>query len=85
LKRALITSFETESTIFRSAIAKHYVKGMTAVRLDNEFYIAPSKVSVKDDSSVAVVNAGDEWKMKLYGETNLEQYHAVLKLAFSAP
>jgi hypothetical protein len=71
-----------------SATTKHYVEVMTSIGLVSEYCILPAKVTVKDDPMEIVTTehvSGDEWVQKLYGNSNLDKYPAVLKLAFNVP
>jgi hypothetical protein len=84
-----VTSFETAASVSCSATAKHYVEGMTSIGLDSEFSTLPAKVTVQDDNPMETVTtenvSGDEWVHKLYGNSNVDNYPAVLKLAFNVP
>jgi hypothetical protein len=84
-----VTSFETTASVSGSVTSKHYVEDMTSIGLDSEFSILPAKVTVKDDNPMEIVTtenvSGDEWVNKLYGNSNIDNYPAVLKLAFNVP
>jgi hypothetical protein len=65
--------------------AKHYVEGMTSIGLDSEFSILPAKVTVNDDNPMEIVTTENISGDELYVNSNVDNYPAVLKLAFNVP